>query len=707
MIRSVAARQPGDAEVRRAPPADSRGQRFAGFAPGSYDQAARSVEAVLSVGTPVVRCGFVEELAIEADAIDLTRAAAGLVPLLNAHNQWDVNAVLGRVADVRVDGGQLIGRLVFGETEEGRRIEAMVARGELRGVSIGYNIARWEIVSADAAGTETWRATRWELMEVSLVPVPADPMTGVRSAGECDPGQTGQADNQEEDDMFTRNQPGGAAAPAPTPTPTPAPAPAPAPTPTPAPTPAPSPTPAEGESDATRGGVARFSATAALALVEQARSFGPAVVTRATEVVEQNGRGVITVEAARAAVLDAAAAAQRGDTGHVTTGGRAIEMGEDERSKFRRGAENSILQRAGLTGLISQAARARGETIDLDPGEYRGVRNAELARMSLERAGQRVDSYDRELVVGQALSLRMGPYQSTSDFPVILDAVANRTLQAAYATTPDTWRAFCGIGSVSDFRPTYNLLRGTFGSLDTVLEDGEIKNRPIPDGAREAIKAGTKGNIIGLTRQAIVNDDLGAFSDLSVELGRAGKLSIEKDVYALLALNDGLGPIMGDGRTLFHAEHGNIVAPGGGLSVEQFEKMDLLFSAQKDLSGEEFLALQLHTLLVPRSQRGDALVLNEAEFDTEVAGKFQKPNKVRGLFSEIVGSPRLSGTRRYGFADPGVAPTLKVVFLNGNQEPRVESKDGWRTDGTEWRVLFDYGVGAINWRSGITDSGAA
>jgi hypothetical protein len=46
------------------------------------------------------------------------------------------------------------------------------------------------------------------------------------------------------------------------------------------------------------------------------------------------------------------------------------------------------------------------------------------------------------------------------------------------------------------------------------------------------------------------------------------------------------------------------------------------------------------------------------------------------------------------------------VFLNGVTEPYTESQDGWRIDGVEWKVRHDYGVGAINYRSGYKQPGA-
>jgi hypothetical protein len=109
---------------------------------------------------------------------------------------------------------------------------------------------------------------------------------------------------------------------------------------------------------------------------------------------------------------------------------------------------------------------------------------------------------------------------------------------------------------------------------------------------------------------------------------------------------------------------------------------------------------------VPIGLRGDSIVINEAQYDPDTASKLQKPNKVRGLFDDVVGTPRLAGTRYYAFADKDMHPAIEVVFLNGVQEPYLEQREGWRTDGTEFKVRHDYGVGGINYRSAVTNAGA-
>lgn len=467
--------------------------------------------------------------------------------------------------------------------------------------------------------------------------------------------------------------------------------------------PAPAPASAGTEGQRAQRRHSQFSASTALAFVEQARAFGDAVAKRAEELVQRNERDEISVESANGELLKASADAQRAATGSVSSGG--VSVTADQKDKFLRGAMNSIIHRAGLVETFRQAAKIRDEKIDLDPGEYRGVRNAELARICLENAGVRISTYDRDQVVGQALTHRASGLNTTSDFAVLLENTLHKTLQAAYTVQPDTWRRFCGVGSVVDFRAHPRYLRGTFGVLDDRTEAGEFKNKSIPDGAKESITAKAKGNIIGLTRDAIVNDDLGAFSFLAVDLARAAKLSIESDVYALLALNSGLGPNMNDGNSLFHASHGNL-GTGGVPSVTTFEELGTLMAKQKDVSGNEFLDIRPSVLVVPIGLRGDSIVINEAQYDPDTASKLQKPNKVRGLFDDVVGTPRLSGTRYYAFADPNMAPAIEVVFLNGVQEPYLEQREGWRFDGTEFKVRHDYGVGGLNYRSAATNAGA-
>ena len=184
------------------------------------------------------------------------------------------------------------------------------------------------------------------------------------------------------------------------------------------------------------------------------------------------------------------------------------------------------------------------------------------------------------------------------------------------------------------------------------------------------------------------------------DLARAAKLTIEIDVYALLAAN----PVMNDGVALFHASHGNLMT-ASVPSVTSFDAMRVAMASQKDVSGNEFLSILPSVGLFPLSLGSAARVINGSEYDPDAVSKLQRPNVVRGMFSDIVDSPRTTGTAWYGFADTTSAPAIEVAFLDGQQEPFTESRDGWTVDGMEAKVRHDYAVGAVNWRSAQKNPG--
>jgi len=370
-----------------------------------------------------------------------------------------------------------------------------------------------------------------------------------------------------------------------------------------------------------------------------------------------------------------------------------VETLEDETDKRRGAVVNALLARAGLRD-------ASGAAIRVDASNpFRGAKLVDLARASLERTGVKAAGMNQMEVVAAAFT------QSGSDFPILLENTMHKALQSAYAVAALTWNRFCATGSVSDFRAHTRYRVGSLGNLDTVGELGEFKNKAIPDGEKSSITAATKGNIINLSRQAVINDDLGAFVSLAANLGRAAARTVESDVYALLALNAGMGPTMADTYTLFHANHNN-VASAGAIAVAIIDDMRVKMASQRDVSGNDYLDLRPAVLLCPMASGGTARVINSAEYDPDTANKMQRPNMVRGLYRDVVDSPRLSGTRIYSFADPSEAPVIEVAFLDGVQDPYLEVQDGFDVDGARYKVRLDFGIAAIDYRGATTAAGA-
>lgn len=412
----------------------------------------------------------------------------------------------------------------------------------------------------------------------------------------------------------------------------------------------------------------------------------PEIAALQTEVLADPG---LTIEAIQARLL--AEMGKGAEPANPQNAFPKIETVSDEGDKRKDAVVASILARAGV--VQDPAARAA-----LASNPYRGDRLLDTARASLQRAGINVAGMTPMEIVAAAFT------QGTSDFPVLLENAMHKTLQAAYATAALTWNRFCATGSVSDFRAHNRYRTGSFGSLDAVNELGEFTNKSIPDGEKGSITATTKGNIINLSRTAIINDDLGAFVGLSNMLGRAAARTVEADVYALLALNSGAGPTMGDGKALFHTDHGNLTT-SAAITMAALDLDRVAMASQKDVSGNDYLDLRPAVLVIGIANGGTARSINGAQYDPDTANKLQKPNVVNGLFRDIVDTPRITSNRRYLFADPSEAPVLEVAFLDGNQNPYLELQNGFDVDGARYKVRLDYGVAAVDYRGAVCNAG--
>lgn len=634
---------------RRQPMSGYEGRRDVALSPDSYDEAARTVEAVLSAGSPVRRYYFTEELEISESAIDLARVGAGLVCLLDTHNQYEADAVLGRVTNVRIENGELIGLLHFGETDRARNVEGMVARGELRGISIGYRVTKWEITRTDDEKHETWRAIGWELLEVSLVPVPADANAGVRSAAQI-PGNSGSPAIIEEENDMIRSTLGGAVAPAPT---IAAPAAAPA-----------------------AATIARFSAVEAITFVDQARSFGDDIASRAQQLVTQNDAGEIGVEAARSALLQAAAERQRAATAPAT-GGARIEVITDERA---------VSQQHIVAGLVARALHRAPEEASR---QYLG-----LSLLDLARARANVSSSERDPDV------IMRAAHTTSDFPIIMEQTGQRILLERYQAAPPTFTAIARRRNLRDFRPT-NLLRvGDFPTLKPYLEDGEIKSGTIGEG-KEQVQLGSFGRRLALTRQVIVNDDIGAFDDVFGSIGTMIAQFENAFFYSVKNQNSGNGPKLSDGKNLFHADHGNLAASGGSMSVPLIGAGRSAIRKQKNMEGQ-VMNLRPNTLLVGP----DSETLAEQLTSPLVPQQVGNVNPFAGRLN-VVPEGSIADYSWELYADPAQAPVWVYGSLADAPAPRLMTKESWSTDGMGFRVTYDFYADAIDYRGAYRNPGAA
>lgn len=140
-----------------------------------YDPETRTVEFALSSEEPVDRYYGKEVLDHSKDSIDTSRMATGM-PLLYNH---DPNQHIGVITGHRIADKRLIVKARFGNSALAKEKEQDVKDGILSNASAGYKPIAYKRDGGDQTG-DTYRWTKWQPMEASLLPVPADPTVGIR-----------------------------------------------------------------------------------------------------------------------------------------------------------------------------------------------------------------------------------------------------------------------------------------------------------------------------------------------------------------------------------------------------------------------------------------------------------------------------------------------------------------------------------------------
>jgi ATP-dependent protease ClpP protease subunit len=387
----------------------------------------------------------------------------------------------------------------------------------------------------------------------------------------------------------------------------------------------------------------------------------------------------ISIETARASLLEHVA------RNAEPLGGGLVMTTEDEYDKFKTAAKSGLLIRAGLT------ANDRSN-------EYRGYSLLELARASLHRMNVSTKGMDKMSVVAAAFT------HSSSDFDNLLADVANKSMLKGYEEAEETFQKWTSAGTLPDFKAAKRVDLNTFPALPAVVEGGEYKYVTVGDRG-ETIQLATYGSLFSITRQAIINDDLDAFTRVPNKMGRAAIRTVGNLVYAVLTGN----PAMSDGDTLFHANHSNLST--GVISSANVDALATLLARQKDTTGNT-LNIEMAYLIVPRTLKGSALMIANSEFEVGTTVGTNRantvPNIVRGAF-EVIADARLDATStavHYAAANPNIHDTIEVAYLDGNQSPTLEQQGGWTVDGVEFKVRLDAGVKALDWRGLARTSGA-
>ena len=154
--------------------------RFEGsLSPRSVNAEERTCSVVWYTGARVERYSWSEgrymlELSMEPDAVDISRLTSGTAPLLNAHSDYTLSDVIGVIENARIENGVGYATVRFSQREEVEPIFRDVQDGILRNISMGARIDALELLEAQNGELKVYRATKWSVEELSIVPVGAD-----------------------------------------------------------------------------------------------------------------------------------------------------------------------------------------------------------------------------------------------------------------------------------------------------------------------------------------------------------------------------------------------------------------------------------------------------------------------------------------------------------------------------------------------------
>lgn len=644
-------------------------------APSTLDEENRSLDFTIATETPVRMYDWETGEVVPEVLLAKSCIMPRQVPLLDTHSRWSTADVLGSVRNRKVEDNQVIGTAFFSSTARAHEAFEKYREGHLTDFSAGYtvnNVTRVKKGEKVEIDGRTWKGpvnvvTSWTLKEASCCPIGADAKAKARSDQPFDPNATNNVGKENDMDIEEiRKLIEGLLAPlqervdalAET-------------------------RQAEKDADLDVEEMRKRAIRAKenTAANERARI---AAIDVAIEKVEgafdldlaELRTDLINSDATEAEALrrinDALVAAKPAHSGH-------IRISKEERDKSRDDAIDGIMIRAGIASDKVRDNQTEFQTMSL----------LETAKNRLRLANESIRGMEPMAIFRRALD--------TSDFPNILNDVANKALLEGFANAEESYDVWVDTsGRVNDFK-TIDFSRASEApSLVEVNPDGGEYNYGKMSDTKESVAVVDYGIIVPFTRKAMVNDDLGALGDIRTKLGEAARRKYGDLVYAVLTGN----PNMGDGLALFVAGHSNFVAhlAGAAPSVTTLNAAATAMATQTDLQGIQNLNIRPQYILAPWALKGtvdNVLVSTTPIAPGSMASAVMNPwAYLTPVYESRLDSADVAAW--YLAARKGL--TVKLFTLNGNMTPMLETRPGWTVDGMEFKARITAAAKAMDYR---------
>ena len=353
-----------------------------------------------------------------------------------------------------------------------------------------------------------------------------------------------------------------------------------------------------------------------------------------------------------------------------------------------------------MSSAIAHRANPRNQLIE-GADAFAGRRLIVLARDFLESTGVSTRNMG-DVQVAQAVFRYQQPraagQHTTADFPALMGNTVGRTLRRAYELAPQTFKPFVRPATVPDFREVSRVALSDISKMQAVAEGAEYQYATVGDSSEKYV-VGKWGQIISITWETIINDDLNAFDRIPMAMGQEAA-QVESDVVWAILLSN---PLMSDGKTLFHADHGNLGA-AADIDINSLQAGRTRMRTQKTANGR-FLNNAPSFLIAGPLKEQKANQYTSSNYVATKNGDIN-PDYNRSLTPIIEG--RIVDNSWFLSADPNAQSidTIEAAHLAGHEGLQTEQRQGFVTDGVEIKGRLVFGAKAIDWRGMDKNPGA-
>ena len=268
---------------------------------------------------------------------------------------------------------------------------------------------------------------------------------------------------------------------------------------------------------------------------------------------------------------------------------------------------------------------------------------------------------------------------TTSNWGEVSADRMHKALLQNYADLPqyNDWRKVAKVISVNDYQAYRDIKVGGFADLAVVAERGTYPELTMPTDEETTVTMQKRGGIATqITRELILNDNIGAIAEIPRELARSAARTLYKAVMDELAEGDTntYGP---DSVAIFAGGHSNTGTTA--LSLSGIDTANLAMRSQTKYGSTSDVLGAANTpryLVVPNELQGlaDRLVNPSAQVITQLTADTDADQDVRrfaGAMEVIVCDYWTDANEYFLVASPDEVAGVTVAFLNGNEEPEL------------------------------------